>query len=327
MERLPTSDCRTGKKFTIADFLEAGEERLRLSVVVGGEGLSRQIEEPTANRPGLALTGFFDYFAWKRLQLFGNAETAYLRSLSDADRLARIRSLFDHGAFCVIYTNGHKPRRDEIAVAKERGVVVLLSSLKTRELLHNSAFVLERLGAPRASVYGTMIEVFGIGVLFEGDPGMGKSETALGLIKRGHALVADDCTCLRKDVATDTLYGSASESTAGYMEIRGIGIIDVAEAFGINSVRGEKRLQLVISLKRLRDVEGEVDRVGQKRRYRKLLGVDVPCMELPVSEGRDLVNLVETAAQHFKLLNAGHNPVNKLSERLRQRANAANKKR
>jgi HPr kinase/phosphorylase len=111
------------------------------------------------------------------------------------------------------------------------------------------------------------------------------------------------------------------------MEIRGIGIIDVAEAFGINSVRGEKRLQLVISLKRLRDVEGEVDRVGQKRRYRKLLGVDVPCMELPVSEGRDLVNLVETAAQHFKLLNAGHNPVNKLSERLRQRANAANKKR
>ena len=217
MERLPTSDCRTGKKFTIADFLEAGAERLRLSVVVGGEGLSRQIEEPTANRPGLALTGFFDYFAWKRLQLFGNAETAYLRSLSDADRLARIRSLFDHGAFCVIYTNGHKPRRDEIAVAKERGVVVLLSSLKTRELLHNSAFVLERLGAPRASVYGTMIEVFGIGVLFEGDPGMGKSETALGLIKRGHALVADDCTCLRKDVATDTLYGSASESTAGYM--------------------------------------------------------------------------------------------------------------
>ena len=327
MERLPTSDCRTGKKFTIADFLEAGAERLRLSVVVGGEGLSRQIEEPMANRPGLALTGFFKHFAWKRLQLFGNAEIAYLRSLSDAERLVRIRSLFDHRAFCVIYTNGHRPRRDEIAVAKECGVVVLASALKTRDLSHNSAFVLERLGAPRASVYGTMIEVFGIGILFEGDPGMGKSETALGLIKRGHALVADDCTCIRKDVASDTLYGSASESTAGYMEIRGIGIIDVAEAFGINSVRGEKRLQLVISLKRLRDVEGEVDRVGQKRRYKKMLGVDVPYMELPVSEGRDLVNLVETAAQHFKLLNAGRDPVNKLSERLRVRADAANKKR
>lgn len=327
MDRLPTADCQQGKKFTIADFLKAGAERLRLSVVVGGKGLSREIEEPLANRPGLALTGFFEHFAWKRLQLFGNAEIAYLRSLSVPERIARIQTLFDHKAYCVIYTNGYKPRREDIRVAEAAGAVVLATSLKTRELMHHSAFVLGRLGAPRASIYGTMIEVCGIGVLFEGDPGMGKSETALGLVKRGHALVADDLTCIRKDVANDVLYGSAAESTAGYMEIRGIGIIDVAKVFGINAVRGEKRLQLVISLKRFKDVEGKIDRLGQGRQTRNILGVEIPSMIMPVSEGRDLVNLVETAAQHQKLLLSGHDPVNELSERLRQRLDAGIKKR
>ncbi len=327
MDKLPTADCHVGKTITIADFLKAGADRLRLTVAAGADRLSLEIKEPMANRPGLALTGFFDHFAWMRLQLFGNAETAYLRSLDSAERIARIKTLFDHKAYCVIYTNGHKPRRDEIRVAEAAGAVVLATTLKTRELMHHSAFVLGRLVAPKASIYGTMIEVCGIGVLFEGEPGMGKSETALGLIKRGHALVADDLTCIRKDVANELLYGSASESTSGYMEIRGIGIIDVAKVFGINSVRGEKRLQLVISLRRFKDVEGDIDRLGQKRRYINILGVNVPHMVVPVSEGRDLVNLVETAAQHQKLLNAGHDPVNELSERLRHRADAGNKKR
>ena len=327
MDRLPTADCQMGMKFTIADFLKAGADRLRLSVAVGGDRLSREIEEPMTNRPGLALTGFFEHFAWRRLQLFGNAEIAYLRSLDVSERIARIKALFDRRAYCVIYTNGHKPRRDAMRTAEAAGAVVLATSLKTRELMHHSAFVLGRLGAPRASIYGTMVEVCGIGVLFEGEPGMGKSETALGLIQRGHALVADDLTCLRKDVANDLLYGSASESTSGYMEIRGIGIIDVAKVFGINAVRGEKRLQLVISLRRLKDVEGEIDRLGQRRRYVNILGVDVPHMVMPVSEGRDLVNMVETAAQHHKLTMAGHDPVSELSERLRIRADAGKTKR
>ena len=323
MDRLPTARSQQGITFTIADFHEAGAERLCLSVVLGGDGLQRRIDEPMVNRPGLALTGFFDHFAWGRLQLFGNAETAYLRSLPDQERLSRIRSLFDHRAFCVIYTNRHRPRRDELRVAEEAGAVVLSTSLKTRELSHRSAFILERLGAPRTSIYGTMVEVGGLGVLFEGEPGMGKSETALGLVKRGHALVADDLTCIRKDVAGDILYGSAADSTAGFMEIRGIGIINVAQAFGINAVRGEKRLQLVISFRRLKDVAGEVDRIGQRRLFTRILGVNVPHMIMPVSEGRDLVNLVETAAQHEKLLLSGADPVNELSERLRSRAMAA----
>ena len=231
--------------------------------------------------------------------------------------------MYEHKAFCVIFTNGRRPSRDGIELAEKAGAVVMTSPLKTRDFTHHSAFILERLGAPRTSLYGTMIEVCGIGVFFEGDPGLGKSETALGLIKRGHALIADDLTCIRKDVANNILYGSASDSTAGFMEIRGLGIMHVPSVFGINSVRGEKRLQLIVTFKRLKDIEGEIDRVGQTRRFKSVLGVDVPQVIIPVSEGRDLVNLVETAAQQQKLVISGHDPVTELSARLHRRAGDA----
>ena len=323
MENLPSRSSVHGNAFSLADFLEAGRERLQLSLISGGDLLDRRVEEPIVNRPGLALTGFYEHFAWKRLQLIGNSESAYLGSLDDATRLARLEALMARKAQCFIFTNGRRPRADEIALAERRGAVFLSSPLKTRHFAHHSAFILEQLGAPRTSIYGTMVEVCGLGVLFEGDPGLGKSETALGLIKRGHALVADDLTCIRKDVANNLLFGSASDSTAGYMEIRGIGIMHVPAVFGINSVRGEKRLSFVITFKRLKDVVGEIDRIGQTVSRKEILGVEVPNVIIPVSEGRDLVNLVETAAMQQKLLSSGYDSVTELSERLRRRAGCA----
>ena len=320
MERVPESSSANGNKFTVADFFEAGRESLQLALVAGGDSLSRKVEEPIVNRPGLALTGFYEHFAWKRLQLIGKAETAYLRSLDDQTRLARFQALFDRKAFCFIFTNGQKPKADEIALAERSGAIIMTSPLKTRIFSHHSAFLLERLGAPTTSLYGTMVEVCGIGVMFEGDPGLGKSETALGLIKRGSALVADDLTCIRKEVGNNHLFGSASGSTAGFMEIRGIGIMHIPSVFGISAVRGEKRLELVITFKRLEEVRGEIDRIGQTRRYRTILGVEIPNIIIPVSEGRDLVNLVETAAMQQKLVWSGYDPVEELSERLRRRA-------
>ncbi|MBP5285155.1 MAG: HPr(Ser) kinase/phosphatase [Kiritimatiellae bacterium] len=320
MKELPAANSEKGLEFTVADFVEAGRERLRLEVVAGAGNLSRRIEEPIVNRPGLALTGFFSHFAWKRLQLVGKGEMAYLRSLSAEERLSRMRSLFEHKVYCVIYTNGQMPSPQEIGLAERCGAVLLASPLKTRVFTHHSAFVLEALGAPRTSIYGTMIEVCGIGVMVEGDPGLGKSETALGLVKRGHALIADDLTCIRKDAMNGLLFGSASESTAGFMEIRGLGIMHVPSVFGINSVRGEKRLQLVVTFKKLNDIAGEIDRVGQTRRFKRILGVDIPNVIIPVSEGRDLVNLVETAAQQEKLMASGYDPVKALSDHLKKRA-------
>ncbi len=320
MKTLPTSESEKGVSFTAADFYEAGRERLQLQVAAGEAFLDRVIEEPVVNRPGLALTGFFEDFAWARVQLIGNAESAYLKSLDRRVREERFRALVERKAWLFVTTNGHKPDAVTRKMADEMGAVILTSPLQTRVFARLATFILEQLGALRTSIYGTMVEVCGLGVMFEGDPGLGKSETALGLIKRGSALIADDLTCIRKDVASNLLFGSASESTAGYMEIRGIGIMHVPSVFGVNAVRGEKRLQLVITFKRLQEIRGEVDRIGQTRKMRTILGVDVPNIIIPVSEGRDLVNLVETAAQQQKLINAGYDSVAELSERLRRRA-------
>lgn len=320
MERLPTRGSERGTAFTLADFLEAGRETLSLKLVAGGANLKRDVGEAVVNRPGLALTGFFDHFASERLQLIGKSEMAYLRSIGPDARAERMRALIDHGAYAFVFTSSQKPTAAELKLADKLGAVMMCTSLSTKMFVHHSAFVLERLGAPKTTIYGTFVEVCGLGVLFEGDPGLGKSETALGLIKRGSALIADDLTCIRKDVGNNVLYGSASDSTAGFMEIRGIGIMHVPSIFGVTAVRGEKNLQLIVTFRRLSDVRGEIDRTGQTRKVKKILGVDVPNVIIPVSEGRDLVNLVETAAMQQKLIMSGVDPAEMLSCRLRCRA-------
>lgn len=309
-----------GVRVTAQDLLQADPGRLRLTVAVGGNCADIAIEDTIMNRPGLALTGFWEDFAPRRVQLIGNAERAYLASLPPDTRAARFGALFEHGARICIFTNGHAPSEAEIAQARKHGGVLLATSLLTRDFARDATFILEELAAPRIALYGTMVEVRGLGVLLEGAPGLGKSETALGLIKRGCALVADDLTRLRKDMATNMIFGSASESTAHYMEIRGIGIIHVPSMFGVDAVRGEKRLHLVITFRHLDEIRDEVDRTGQTRLTRNILGVEIPNAVIPVSEGRDLVNLVETAAQQRKLIDEGYDSVEQLSQRLKRRA-------
>lgn len=320
MRHLPQADAENGVSFTAADFFEAGRERLRLSVAAGAGHMDRVILEPIVNRCGLALTGFFKSFASERLQIIGNSERMYLKSLGEEGRKKAYDALIAHKAWLFVMTEGRKPPRRTVETAEKAGVVILSTKLTTRLFTRLAGFLLERLGAPRTSIYGTMAEVFGLGVLFEGDPGLGKSETALGLLKHGHALVADDLTCIRKDVGANALFGSASDATAGYMEIRGIGIMHVPGVFGVNAVRAEKRLGLVITLKKMSEMNGEIDRIGQTRKSRTILGVEVPNIIIPVSEGRDLVNLVETAVLQQKLLESGYDPVTELSRRLKRRA-------
>ncbi len=306
--------------FTVRDFLRAGASRLQLEVVVGGKGLDHEVLEPVMNRPGLALTGFFGNFGWKRVQVIGNAERAYLTSLAADERLLRIKALFENRVYCLVFACG-KPVPEEVrAAAESAGVAVLRTPMLTREFFRRGMYVLGALAAPKTKMYGTTVEVAGLGVMIEGAPGLGKSETALGLVKHGNALVADDLTCLRKDTAEGVLYASAAESTRDYMEIRGIGFIHVPSVFGVTAVRGEKQLDLVVTLKKLDDVAGELDRAGEERPFRSILGVEVPQIVIPVSAGRDLVNLVETAAQQFKLRRAGHDAGMELDARLKERA-------
>lgn len=316
----PVEQIPGAPTFTLRAFVAEGAERLRMEVVVGGDGLEHEVLEPMCNRPGLALTGFYGFFAWRRIQVIGQAEQAYLDSLAPDVRLARVKALFDRGAYCLIFACGIEVPAVLASLAESAGVVVCRTKLLTRIFFHQAAFVLEKLRAPKMRLYGTTVEVAGLGVMLEGAPGLGKSETALGLIKHGNALVADDLTCLRKDVAANRLFATASPATRNYMEIRGIGIIHVPSVFGVTAVRAEKELDLVVTLKSMKETEGELDRTGEERRTRTILGVEVPQITIPVAAGRDLVNLVETAAQQYKLLAAGHDAVKALDAQLCARA-------
>lgn len=316
----PVEQIPGAPTFTLRAFVAEGAERLRMEVVVGGDGLEHEVLEPMCNRPGLALTGFYGFFAWRRIQVIGQAEQAYLDSLAPDVRLARVKALFDRGAYCLIFACGIEVPAVLASLAESAGVVVCRTELLTRVFFHQATFVLEKLRAPKMRLYGTTVEVAGLGVMLEGAPGLGKSETALGLIKHGNALVADDLTCLRKDVAANRLFAAASPATRNYMEIRGIGIIHVPSVFGVTAVRAEKELDLVVTLKSMKETEGELDRTGEERRTRTILGVEVPQITIPVAAGRDLVNLVETAAQQYKLLAAGHDAVKALDAQLCARA-------
>ena len=306
-------------RFTLRDFVAAGRERLKFDVIVDS-GLDHVVAEPMMYRPGLALTGFFGNFANKRIQVIGKAERAYLASLGKAERVERFRALFSHGAYCVVFAAGLNVTQEFKEIARQSHATVLATPLLTRNLIHASTFVLESLSAPTAKIYATTVEVAGLGVLIRGAPGLGKSETALGLIKRGNALVADDLTCIRRDVANNVLFASAGRSTRNYMEIRGIGIIHVPSVFGVTAVREEKRLDLVITLRRMEEVNGELDRAGEDRLTTSILGMEVPEIVIPVSAGRDLVNLVEIAAQQHKLRTAGYDAAKALDEQLKRRA-------
>lgn len=302
-------------RVSVDDFIKAGRERLGLELIAGQAGLKRTIAEVVAHRPGLALSGFYPHFAWRRLQVLGMAEHAYLMSVGQEARVEKLRKLFKKKIPCLIFTRGKAAFPEVLEMAEEYGISVMRTAMVTRNFIHAAAFVMEELHAPRCSVHGTMLEVAGVGVMIEGAAGLGKSETALGLIKRGCALVADDLTHLRRD-STNAIMAAASPVTQYYMEIRGIGIIHVPSVFGVAAVRGEKQLDLVVTLKRQGEADAELDRTGLADLHREFLGVKVPQLVIPVAPGRDLVNLVETAAQDHKLRLSGFVASRELDKRI-----------
>ncbi len=291
---------------TVRKFFEGGAKRLLLQLVAGQEGLDHPIREPAINRPGLGLAGFFKYFPVKRIQLIGYAEYSYLQTLEEKERVARMEGIFSRHVPCVIYARNRHPSEPVQALAEKYSVPLLRTQMITGLFTNAAAIFMEDLCAPRLKVHGTMLEVAGMGVLIEGPPGIGKSETALGLIKHGHALVADDCTQLARD-NNGNIIGSAVGITQYYMEIRGLGIIYVPSIFGVSAVRGAKQVDLVVTLMpQNSETDGaDLDRTGANDLKRNFLGVDVPQVVLPVAPGRDLVNVVETVAQEYKLRLAG----------------------
>ncbi len=302
-------------RITVADFFDAGRRSLQLDWEVNAaHAVGREISEVALNRPGLALAGFRRYFAHRRIQVMGLAEMTYLGSLPVPERIARLRAL-GHVPAIVLSRGRHMPAFVRAAAADAR-VPVMRSHLVTGLFMNAATVLLQNLSSPRIRVPGTLVEINGVGVLLEGEPGIGKSEIALALIKRGHSLVADDTTILTRD-STGCIQGSAVEITREHMEIRGLGIIHVPSLFGISAMRNERRLDLIIRMQKAPAGEDDIDRTGLDTATRSVLDVPVPLITVPVAAGRDLTNVVEVAALNQRLKQMGHNAARELDDKLK----------
>jgi len=299
---------------TVGQFLDHAQTLMPLTLQAGDSFLDTVIQEEVINRPGLALADFFQYFANKRIQVFGLAEMTYLKSLKVKERVSRLTSLFEQDIPCVVLTRNRHATPELKRLATKYKVPILRSPLITSRFINLATLAMEHLTAPVLKTSGTSIEVMGVGVLIEGPPGIGKSEAALGLIERGFSLVADDLTIIRRETHGQ-LVCTSSEATRFHMEIRGLGIIHVPSIFGMASVSLEKRLDLIVSLYPANPTM-EGDRSGLTKNTRNILDREVPLVELPVAPGRDMAGVIEVAAMNQKLSYLGHEAAKEFDEHL-----------
>jgi HPr kinase/phosphorylase len=299
---------------TVGEWYTRHSEALQLRLVGPAVGFDRIIREPTINRPGLALSGFFAYFAVKRIQVLGSAELSYLKSLPASEVRQRAQDLFSRPIPCLVISRAAKPPPAVLEEAANAGVAVFRTPMITMRFINSATILLEADFSPVISEYGSMVDILGIGVMIRGASGIGKSECVLGLIERGYSLVSDDMTRLRAIEGRD-LIGTAPELTRHHMEVRGLGIINITSIFGISATRLEKRLDLVVTLKDWQELE-EVDRIGLEQEFYEILGILVPHVTIPVRTGRDLARLIEVAALDQKLKSMGQNSALEFNERL-----------
>ena len=299
---------------TVGHFYANHAEKLGLRLEGSSRGLNRLIREPTINRPGLALCGFFNYFAVKRIQVLGAAELSYLKSLKAADLRERLRALFSKSMPCLVVARNAPVPEAILEAAGEFETAVFRTSMITMKFINAATIALEFDFSPYSSEHGSMVDILGVGTLIRGASGIGKSECVLGLIERGYSLVSDDITRFRS-IEGRELLGMSDNLSRYHMEVRGIGIINIASMFGAGAVRAEKRLDFVVTLKDWHEVE-DVDRIGLDREKYEILGIEIPHVTLPVRTGRDLARLVEVAALDQKLKDMGENSAVEFNQKL-----------
>jgi HPr kinase/phosphorylase len=290
---------------TVESFYNSHAEKLQMKLDGPRVGFHRKIREPTINRPGLALSGFYRYFAEKRVQVLGAAEHTYLKSLKPNVRITRFRGLCAKKIPCLVVARGAHLDPALLAAAAAEETAVFRTPMITMKFINAATIALEVDFSPTVTEFGSMVDILGIGVLIRGASGIGKSECALGLIERGYSLVADDVTRITSLEGRE-LMATAPALTRNHMEVRGIGIINIASVFGVGAIRLEKRLDLVVTLKDWEELE-EVDRIGLDREYYEILGLEVPHVTIPIRPGRDIARLIEVAAMDQKLKGLGQN--------------------
>jgi len=301
-----TSDQRKSVPVvTVETFYTSHAEKFQMKLEGARVGFHRKIREPTINRPGLALSGFYTYFAEKRVQVLGAAEHSYLKSLPQKIRVQRVRELCECKIPCLVMSRGFHLAPEMLAVTEEAKIAVFRTPMITMKFINAATIALEMDFSPTVTEFGSMVDILGVGVLIRGASGIGKSECVLGLIERSHSLVSDDVTRITS-VEGRELMATAPPLTRNHMEVRGIGIINIASIFGIGSIRIEKRLDLVVTLKDWHELE-EVDRIGLDQEFYEILGLPVPHVTIPVKPGRDIARLIEVAAMDQKLKRLGQN--------------------
>ncbi|MBD5560268.1 MAG: HPr(Ser) kinase/phosphatase [Clostridia bacterium] len=282
--------------------IEEFAQGCNLDVLYMGMRDTAEVDSSDLNRPGLQMTGFFEYFAVNRVQLFGMVEMTYLQTLSKEVRLQRLDRFFANPIPCVLIGRNLTPPAEFMECAKKYDVPVLMSGLTTTKLSHKASLYLDEILAPSISRHGGLMDVYGVGVYITGDSGVGKSETALELVKRGHRFVADDVVEIHR-LSDDSLIGRSPDIIRHMMEIRGLGIIDVSVLYGMGSVVRDKAINLAIHLEP-GDIRN-IDRLGNANEYITLLGIKVPQITLPVRPGRNLAIVIEVAAMNFRLKSMG----------------------
>lgn len=289
-------------------------EQFQLEVVAGEGGLRRQIGTDDLYRPGLEVAGYFAYYPAERVQILGRTELAFLETLTPAVRRERMDRLCTDVTPCFIVTRGQNPPVELIEAADMRQVPVLRSAIATTTLQSRLTNFLEKRLAPKVTIHGVLVDVYGVGMLITGGSGIGKSETALELVKRGHRLVADDAVEIWQ-TADNLLYGTAPELIRHLLEIRGLGILNIMTLFGAGAIRTSKQITLVVRLEAWQQ-DRQYDRLGLDEETTRILDTEVPMITVPVRPGRNLAVILEAAAMNFRLKRMGYNAALQFTNRL-----------
>ncbi|MFM2140496.1 MAG: hypothetical protein RLZZ25_761 [Gemmatimonadota bacterium] len=300
---------------TVGALLDQTRDLLELELLGGAEGLAREITTPDASGPGMVLAGFTERFVHQRIQVLGETEVTYLRSLDPAERTRILTRFLSYPIPCVMVTKGLALPEGLEAAARSAGIAILRSKLKTLEFYRRITPFLDQAFAPTTNLHGSLADVYGVGLLFTGASGIGKSECVLDLVERGHRLVADDLVMVRRKGA-DILLGTGHPLQRHFMEIRGVGLIDVKSIFGIRAVRQKKRIEVVVVLQAWH--EGMVaERTGLDMETTEILGVSVPKITVPLNPGKNLTVIAEVIAMNHLMRYAGEDPAQAFNERLK----------
>jgi HPr kinase/phosphorylase len=306
------------KRFTVLDLIDIDlkeHNSLNLHCIGGRKGLSREINVPDLNRPMGAILGFYEEFAYQRIQIFGRGEAAGLKKIADEGRFDTLKQMFSYPIPCCIFTHNLEPNEHFLREAEGAQCPVLQTDLTSSEFVSRLIRALSDIFAPRKSIHGVLVEVYGLGVLILGDSGVGKSETALELIKLGHRLVADDVVEIRCVSGNILLGTGANKIIAHHMEIRGLGIINLTHLFGVGAIRDRKQIQLVVKLESW-DSSKNYDRIGIEEQFMDILEVKVPKLEIPVKPGRNIPIIIETAAMNERLKKMGYNAAKEFNQNI-----------